>query len=74
MKHSFPAIGANDLRHEIPVNSNVFILFRTARKTMAETDFVPFVFWSMITAALLAVTGLVYRSYSRRKNNATPTS
>jgi len=74
MEYSLPTIRAYDLRHEIPVNSNVFILFRTARKTMVETDFVPFAFWSIITAALVAVTGLVYRSYSRRKNHATSTS
>ena len=35
---------------------------------MAEPDFVPFAIWSVVTMALLAVTGLVYRIFLRKKN------
>ncbi len=41
---------------------------------MAEPDFVPFAVWSVITLALVAVTGIVYRAYSRRKSHETPSS
>jgi uncharacterized protein (DUF2384 family) len=41
---------------------------------MAEPDFVPFAVWSAITLALAAVTGIVYRTYSRRKSHENPPS
>ena len=41
---------------------------------MAEPEIVPFVVWSFITLAIVLVTGLVYRTYSRRQNNAESSS
>ena len=40
---------------------------------MAEFDFVVFGMWSAITAVVIVITGVVYRSY-RRKQNETSTS
>lgn len=41
---------------------------------MAEPDFVPFAVWSAITLAIAAVTGIAYRTYSRRKTHETSSS
>jgi len=34
---------------------------------MADTDVIPFVLWSGLTAALMIITGLVYKAYQKRK-------
>ncbi|MEC7710706.1 MAG: hypothetical protein VX587_00140 [Thermoproteota archaeon] len=41
---------------------------------MAETDLLAFSMWSGITAVLMVITGLVYRSYQRKKSNENLTS
>jgi hypothetical protein len=35
---------------------------------MAEVEFVPFISWSVITAAVFALTAVVYRIYVKKKN------
>ena len=40
---------------------------------MAEFDFVTFGVWSAITAVVIVITGIAYRSY-RRKQNEAPSS
>ena len=40
---------------------------------MAEFDFTIFGVWSAITAVVIVITGIVYRSY-RRKQNEEPSS
>jgi heme/copper-type cytochrome/quinol oxidase subunit 2 len=40
---------------------------------MAEFDFAAFGMWSVITAVVIVITSVVYRSY-RRKQNETSTS
>jgi len=41
---------------------------------MAENELVSFTIWSGITAVLMVITGLVYRSYQRKKSNENFTS
>ena len=41
---------------------------------MADTDVIPFVLWSGLTAALMIITGLVYKSYQKRKPKLTSSS
>ena len=41
---------------------------------MSDSDLLSFVMWSGITAVLMVVTGLSYRSYQRKKSNETFTS
>tara|TARA_B100000029_G_scaffold285597_1_gene279390 strand:- start:2667 stop:2792 length:126 start_codon:yes stop_codon:yes gene_type:complete len=41
---------------------------------MAETDLFAFGMWSGITAVLMIITGLVYKSYQRKKSNENFTS
>jgi len=41
---------------------------------MAEPEIVPFAVWSLTTIAIVIVTGLSYRVYSRRKPNAPSSS
>jgi len=36
---------------------------------MAETEFTAFIMWSGITAALMVITGLVYKVYQKKKTN-----
>ena len=38
---------------------------------MAEPEVIPFAVWSATTLAIIVVTGLVYRAYSRRKHDET---
>jgi len=35
---------------------------------MAEFDFTVFGVWSVITAVVIVITGIVYRSYRRKQN------
>ena len=35
---------------------------------MAEFDFVVFGMWSAITAVVIVITGIVYKSYRRKQN------
>ncbi len=37
---------------------------------MAEADIAPFAVWSLTTLAIVVVTGLTYRAYARRNQNA----
>ena len=37
---------------------------------MAEFDFTVFGMWSAITAVVIVITGIVYRSYRRKQNEA----
>jgi len=39
---------------------------------MAEFDFTAFAAWSAITAVVIVITGVVYRSYHRKQNEASP--
>ncbi|HXV50586.1 MAG TPA: hypothetical protein VD689_00485 [Nitrosopumilaceae archaeon] len=41
---------------------------------MAESNVVSFVIWSAITAMIAVISGLVYRTYLRKKNDKTPAS
>ena len=41
---------------------------------MADTDLFAFATWSGITAVLMVITGIVYRSYQRKKSNENLTS
>jgi len=41
---------------------------------MAETEFVPFAAWSVVTFVIIAVTGFAYKAYSRRKRNEASSS
>jgi multidrug transporter EmrE-like cation transporter len=34
---------------------------------MADTDLIAFAMWSGIAAVLMAITGIVYKSYQRKK-------
>jgi len=36
---------------------------------MAESDVASFVFWSVITAIVMGVTGVAYKSYIMRRKN-----
>jgi len=36
---------------------------------MSDSDLLSFVMWSGITAVLMIITGLSYRSYQRKKSN-----
>ena len=38
---------------------------------MADTEVIPFVLWSGLTAALMVITGLVYKAYQKRKPRLT---
>jgi len=38
---------------------------------MVESDVAPFVFWVAITGILMAISGLSYRIYLRRRKNET---
>jgi len=39
---------------------------------MAETDLIPFTVWSITTIVIVAVTGISYRIFSRRKRDENP--
>ena len=39
---------------------------------MAEFDFMAFGVWAAITAVVIVITGVVYRSYRRRRNETPP--
>ncbi len=39
---------------------------------MSESDFTPLIMWSAITGILIAVSGLSYRAYLRRKKDEKP--
>jgi len=39
---------------------------------MAEFDFMVFGVWSAITAVVIVITGVVYRSYRRKRNETSP--
>ncbi len=39
---------------------------------MAESDFIPFAFWSAVTGILIIITGLSYMTFLRRRKNETP--
>ena len=39
---------------------------------MGEFDFTAFGVWSVITAVVIVITGVVYRSYRRKRNEASP--
>ena len=39
---------------------------------MTEFDFAAFGMWSAITAVVIVITGVVYRSYRRKRNEASP--
>ena len=41
---------------------------------MADTDLFAFVMWSGLTAVLMIITGIVYKSYQRKKSNENLTS
>ena len=41
---------------------------------MDDTSNSEFAIWCILTAALMAVTGLAYRAYMRKKNNEIPSS
>ena len=51
----------------------MFILCKL-RLIMADTDVIPFVLWSGLTAALMIITGLVYKAYQKRKPKLTSSS
>jgi hypothetical protein len=36
---------------------------------MADSDLIAFAMWSGITAVLMVITGIVYKSYQRKKSN-----
>ena len=39
---------------------------------MGEFDFTAFGVWSAITAVVIVITGVVYRSYRRKRNESSP--
>ena len=39
---------------------------------MAEFDFMAFGVWSAITVVVIVITGVVYRSYRRKRNETSP--
>ena len=39
---------------------------------MGEFDFTAFAVWSVITAVVIVITGVVYMSYRRKQNEASP--
>lgn len=39
---------------------------------MAEADVLSFVIWSAITAMIAVISGIVYRKYRKRNDNASP--
>ena len=39
---------------------------------MVEFDFAVFGVWSAITAVVIVITGVVYRSYRRKRNETSP--
>ena len=41
---------------------------------MADTEVVPFVLWSGLTAVLMVITGFVYKAYQKRNSKEKLTS
>ncbi len=44
------------------------------RLNMADTEVVPFVLWSGLTAVLMVITGFVYKAYQKRNSKEKLTS
>ena len=44
------------------------------RLNMADTEVVPFILWSGLTAVLMIITGLVYKAYQKRNSKEKLTS